>query len=201
MLRILFLAVTGLIYATHLAAQQVGVLATANPTIRIESSYVDITSASVGDPIHEGDTISTGAAASTQIIFSDQTVLSLGPNTEIEITSFVYSSSASADNMALTLLRGVCRIIGGFVTSDNPASIRSTSGIVGIRGSTAIIRVDDTTGTTEAIFVDGDQMCMTGSDGSETCTSRRGGVLQHGQYVGSVNASYVEQLLSQMRGR
>jgi len=181
-------------------AQQIGVVVAASPTVGIESSQGNRPSASVGDPIHQGDVITTTPNAAVQVIFDDQTVLSIGPSTEIEITSFVYDGNPSTADMVLTLLRGACRIIGGLVTTDNAASVTSVSGVVGIRGSTAIVHVDESSGTTTAIFVDGDQMCMTGNGGEETCTSRRGGVLAQGLYSGSVDSASVARILRQLRG-
>ena len=46
----------------------------------------------VGDPIYFGDTISTKEGGKSQILFVDQTVMTVGSNTELTIDEFVYDA-------------------------------------------------------------------------------------------------------------
>ena len=47
---------------------------------------------SVGDPIYFGDTITTNEGGKSQILFVDQTVMTVGSNTELTIDEFVYDA-------------------------------------------------------------------------------------------------------------
>ena len=44
----------------------------------------------VGDPIFYGDTIKTDEGGKSQIMFVDQTVMTIGSNTELVVDEFVY---------------------------------------------------------------------------------------------------------------
>ena len=45
----------------------------------------------VGDKIFQNDTIRTGVESSVGIIFEDNTILSMGPNSEIVIDEYVFA--------------------------------------------------------------------------------------------------------------
>ena len=49
----------------------------------------------VGDPIYFGDTITTNEGGKSQILFVDQTVMTVGSNTELTIDEFVYDAKVS----------------------------------------------------------------------------------------------------------
>lgn len=86
----------------------------------------------------EGDSISTGAGASAQIRFSDQSLMALRPDSTIIITRFRYDAANPATGEQKTqLLRGGLRAITGAIGSAQPQAVEFTTPVatMGIRGT------------------------------------------------------------------
>lgn len=88
----------------------------------------------VGAAVYQDETIRTGAASVAQLLFADQTNLSIGPRSEIRLDRFVYDPSQSAGDVAVSLTSGALRFISG---AQDPRSytIRTPVAVVGVRGT------------------------------------------------------------------
>ena len=60
----------------------------------------------VGDPIYFGDTIKTNEGGKSQILFVDQTVMTVGSNTELTIDEFVYDAENTDGKLLSTIKSG-----------------------------------------------------------------------------------------------
>jgi len=72
-----------------------------------------------GDPICEGDTISTSQSASVEIKMADGGLLSVRPLTQLTIKKFIYRDTKQ-DRSSLLLLNGSCRIVTGEIGKQYP---------------------------------------------------------------------------------
>lgn len=88
----------------------------------------------VGNPVYQDETIRTGAESVAQLLFVDQTNLSIGPRSEIRLDRFVYDPAQSTGDVAVSFTSGALRFISGTQTP-NSYSIRTPVAVVGVRGT------------------------------------------------------------------
>lgn len=99
--------------------------------------------ATVGTPVYEQDSLATGADGRVGLTLRDDTRLSIGPQTTIEINRFVYAQSDSQFAFVLKVVRGVVAYVSGRIAKLSPDAVRleTPSAIVGVRGTRVVIRV------------------------------------------------------------
>jgi hypothetical protein len=88
----------------------------------------------VGTGIVVKERVRTSASGSTQIQFPDQSAINLGANCDLVIDQFVYDPQAKSGAMVATATKGVLRFIGGNISHNAGATIRTPSASLGIRG-------------------------------------------------------------------
>jgi hypothetical protein len=91
-------------------------------------------SLSPGSSLFERETVRTGAESVAQLLFLDQTTLSVGPRSEVVLDQFVYDPSRNTGDVLLSATRGAFRFISG---SQNPLSykINTPAATIGVRGT------------------------------------------------------------------
>ena len=99
--------------------------------------------AAVGTPVFEQDSLATGADGRVGLTLRDDTRLSIGPQTTIEISRFVYAQSDSQFSFVLKVVRGVVAYVSGRIAKLSPDAVRleTPSAIVGVRGTRLVIKV------------------------------------------------------------
>jgi hypothetical protein len=132
--------------ATPVVAQQ------PSPAGHIKTSsgaaYIVRNNASVaarpGAAVFETDTLRTGTDGSVGLTLKDDTRLSLGPDSEVRLERYVYAPGTGGFAMVLKFARGVAAYVSGRMAKLAPDSIRleTPSAIVGVRGTTVAIRVE-----------------------------------------------------------
>jgi hypothetical protein len=150
------LFITGVIQAQ----ERIGVAAavdttTTDLTLEQERKLVD-----EGYKIIQNHTIVTDENGKAQMLLVDGTAFTVGPNSSVTLDSFIYNPETAEGSLTVTS-KGLMRLVGGKVTKNNPAIIRTNAATVGIRGG--IVFVDSQGETTEASFIYGDEMTVTPS--------------------------------------
>jgi hypothetical protein len=97
-----------------------------------------------GLKLHEGDDLRTGPSSSIGIIFRDDTLLSLGSNSQIIIDEFVFSPGENKLSMVLRLLRGMASYVSGKMAELAPEAVKIETPVatVGVRGTRFVVRVE-----------------------------------------------------------
>jgi FecR-like protein len=95
----------------------------------------------VGAGIVVKERVRTSASGSTQIQFPDQSAINLGANCDMVIDQFVYDPQSKSGTMAATVTRGALRYIGGQISHNSGATIRTPSANLGIRGGMVTVVV------------------------------------------------------------
>ena len=88
----------------------------------------------VGDRIFQSEAISTGNDAGAQLLFRDETVLNMGPDSSVVLDTLIYDPTRHEGKMAIKAVTGAFR----FVTGSGPKNgykIQTPSGTIGVRGS------------------------------------------------------------------
>ncbi len=87
----------------------------------------------IRDRLEQNDRIRTTGAGSTQVKFLDDTLLTIGPNSEILLDQFVYDGNR-AQKATVEVVRGAMRFVSG--TSDRRAyEIKTPVATIGVRGT------------------------------------------------------------------
>src|ERR1700690_3863936 len=122
----------------------------------------------IGTQMVENEKIQTTATGSVQVLFIDKTTLNVGPNSTLVIDRFVYNPATTKGELALSLSKGVMRVVGGVATHSEGATIRTPVAAIGLRGGIAIISHSGAKGT-HAILGFG-HMSVTSICGAADCT-------------------------------
>lgn len=100
--------------------------------------------ARVGDLVYEADTLRTGRDGHLGITLKDDTRLSLAPGSEVRLDRFVYAPAEGRLGFVLDVVRGIVAFVSGRIAKLAPDAVRlkTPSAIVGVRGTTLILRVE-----------------------------------------------------------
>lgn len=179
-------------------AQQIGVVASIQPQVFGAAPGQAERSLQPRSGVLANDTIRTGPSGRSQLLFQDQTTLTVAPSSQVVLDRFVFDpEGGQGGQVGLSLTTGALRFIGGQGSRNTEAEIRTPGATLGIRGSSALVR--HTNGQTIAVLIAGERMCIT-VNGAQSCTSRRGGVLTEQGFQGQVNPEFLAFLLSQIDG-
>ena len=99
--------------------------------------------AQVGQVVFEADGLRTGTDGKIGVTLSDDTRLSLGPDSELKLERFMFTPADSRFGLVLKFVRGAATYVSGRIAKLAPDSIRleTPAAIIGVRGTTLAIRV------------------------------------------------------------
>ncbi len=92
-----------------------------------------------GKPLYLNDHVTTDAAGRLQVLLLDQTVFTVGPNSDMVLDEFVYDPATDKGKVTARITKGVFRFVTGKVARKDPASMKVNLpvGTIGIRGTIA----------------------------------------------------------------
>jgi hypothetical protein len=104
-----------------------------------------VVSAADGQKIFKGDTIKTGPSGSLGIIFADDTLLSLGPNSEVVIDEFVFAPAQGNMSIVTRMIKGTASYLSGIIAKLSPQSVKfeTPTATLGIRGTKFCVQVEE----------------------------------------------------------
>ena len=123
----------------------------------------------IGTQVVENEKIQTTATGSVQVLFIDKTTLNVGPNSTLSIDRFVFNPATTKGALAISLSKGVLRVVGGVATHSEGATIRTPTAAIGLRGGIAIISYNAAKGT-QAILGFGHMSVTTLCGGATGCS-------------------------------
>ena len=109
----------------------------------------------VGDSIYFGDTISANDGAKSQLLFIDQTVMTIGSETKLTINEFIYDPIENSGKLLTTINAGSVKILTGKISEKNPANleVKTPAGNIGTRGTEFKASVDPLTTQSKILLV------------------------------------------------
>jgi hypothetical protein len=98
----------------------------------------------VGDPVYEQDTIETGDGGSIGLTFTDNSVMSAGPNSEIDMAEYRFDSSNFNGAMLADMRKGTVTMVSGDIARSSPGAMRvkTPAAMLGVRGTRFAIEVE-----------------------------------------------------------
>jgi hypothetical protein len=94
-----------------------------------------------GSKIFYGDTIIVGSKSTAQVLFLDQTVMTLGEDSELTIDEFVYDPQTNDGKFVSNIKSGTIKIITGKISKKDPDNleIKIPTGAIGARGTEFVV--------------------------------------------------------------
>lgn len=162
---------TTILSSASWAAEKVGVVGAAGVTLRVVGEDKSTRILKTGDDIFLGDTLTSDAQGKAQIVFLDRSTITIKPNSNLTIDTFVYDPQTSGGTLALKSAKGAFRFVGGALSKKKPVTLTTPVGTIGIRGGIADTRID-ASGKTDSFFVYGQEMSFTNQDGDQLSTTQ-----------------------------
>jgi hypothetical protein len=125
--------------ATAASAQQVGTATAVNPQSESTPPGGAAAPLVVGAHIVHKERIHTAPSGTVQLLFTDKSSMSIGPNSSIVIDEYVYDPNANSGHMAVSLTKGALRFVGGQLSHAGEALVTTSAATIGIRGGTVTI--------------------------------------------------------------
>jgi len=100
--------------------------------------------AKAGDVVEQGDILITGANGSFGITLIDNSRLSAGPNSRIELKQFRFNPTTQEGESLTEIRRGTLAIVSGQIAKRSPDAmkVQTPTTILGVRGTTFAVKVD-----------------------------------------------------------
>jgi hypothetical protein len=118
----------------------------------------------VGADVFQNQTVRTDAAGLAEIMFTDQSTITVGHGSEVVLDTFVYDPSNEIGQLAVGLSRGTMRFIGGRISKTTPVKINAPTATLTIRGGIGLFSfLPGQDGI--AVFLFGDELTVTGGNG------------------------------------
>ncbi|MBU0992671.1 MAG: FecR family protein [Proteobacteria bacterium] len=120
--------------------------------------------------IYREDTIKTGKRGRIQIMFLDNTIVSLGNNSELKVSEYEWNAEENSGKMKTEVKEGMFRVMGGALTKAAPEnfSTETPAATIGIRGSMYSGKVEGDSLT--VVFEGGTGIDITNDQGTVSIT-------------------------------
>jgi hypothetical protein len=121
----------------------IGSIKTLEGTVHISRQGIVI-SAKQGHPVFQQDTIRTDSASRVGIVLHDDTTLSLGPHSVLELKDYVFKPKDNDFSLVVRMLKGTFVYLSGVMGKLAPDAIRleTPDSTIGIRGTRLLIQVE-----------------------------------------------------------
>lgn len=136
---VLALAATG-----FARAEDVGQVKVAKGTVHVERGGQRLP-AQVGMAVRQSDVLITGADGSAGVTFSDNSMLSTGPNSILVLDHYTFDSTTHAGKFDASLKKGTLAVVSGKIVKQSPGAmrVRTPAAIMGVRGTEFMVQVDE----------------------------------------------------------
>jgi len=101
-------------------------------------------SATIGLEVYQNDTLRTGPDGSIGVVFNDDTMLSLGPESVLVIDEYIFAPGQGKFSLVIRMLKGTAAYLSGLISKLSPESARfkTPTASIGIRGTKFVARVE-----------------------------------------------------------
>src|SRR5215469_18897914 len=96
-----------------------------------------------GIDVFQNETIATAYASASRVVFADQTQLSIGPQSQVVLDSFVFDANPSTSKVAVSIAKGVARFSTGILPKPD-YEVSTPACTIGVRGTVFTTIVSET---------------------------------------------------------
>lgn len=139
----LMIAVFLLALSASVWANDVGQIKTVKGSVIVERDDQRLPAA-VGMAVRQSDTLVTGADGSIGVTFTDNSLLSAGPDSVLAIEHYAFDSTTHAGRFDASLKKGTLAVVSGKMVKQSPEAmrIRTPASIMGVRGTEFVVKVE-----------------------------------------------------------
>jgi hypothetical protein len=143
-MRNFWILVSALAFAAPVLANDIGQVKVAKGSVQVEREGKRVP-AVVGMPIRTADVLVTGAGSSAGVTFSDNSLVSVGPNSVFAIDKYRFDTTTHAGEFEGSLRKGKLAAVSGKMVKQSPESmkIRTPSSVMAVRGTEFVVQVDE----------------------------------------------------------
>lgn len=125
-------------------ADDVGQVKVAGGSVHVERDGQRLP-AKVGMGIQQSDVLVTGADGSAGVTFSDNSLLSTGPNSVLVVDRYSFNSTTHAGRFDASLKKGTLAVVSGKMVKQSPNAmhVHTPAAIMGVRGTEFVVQVDE----------------------------------------------------------
>lgn len=100
--------------------------------------------AALGMPVYLGSRLVTLNGGSLGVTFRDETVMSIGPDTQLVMDQYLFAPRQGQLSLVASLLRGTLNYVSGQIAKLRPegVNVNTPTGMIGVRGTQFVARVD-----------------------------------------------------------
>lgn len=144
MRHILAVAVLACAVTGFARAEDAGHIKVAKGTVHVERDGKRLPAA-VGMAVRQSDTLITGADGSAGVTFSDNSLLSTGPNSVLIVDKYTFNTTTHAGEFDASLKKGTLAVVSGKIVKQSPGAmrVRTPAAIMGVRGTEFVVQVDE----------------------------------------------------------
>jgi hypothetical protein len=133
--------------ASHADTDAVGYVKTLSGTGTLTTTGEEVgRTVSVAMPLHEHDRVETGRDGQIGITFCDDTRITLGPNSRVDLARFIFKPVDKNYGFVLRLAYGTMQYLSGLTAKLAPdaMSIETPGATIAVRGTRLLIRAEKT---------------------------------------------------------
>jgi hypothetical protein len=137
-------ALMALLPLAALAQEPIGQLKTSSGAVSVTHGGA-AKPAAAGDHVFQSDVVSTGADGAVGITFNDNSMMSLGPNSELSLDQFQFNVTTHEGAFESFLHKGTMAVTSGQITQQKPEAmkVRTPTTLLGVRGTEFVVRASD----------------------------------------------------------
>jgi len=189
------------------AQERVGVSSAVNPDASGAPPGQAARRLVIGQEVVFNERITTQDAGQTQLLFLDESSMTVGPNSDVTIDQFVYDPRTGTGKLAMTTTKGLLRYVGGKLSKqDEAVTMRTNSATLAVRGGAFLLN-QAPNGSLQAVFIYGRGLTVTGTTGATQTLQRPGFAVTIAGPGAAPSAPFpvppvqLAQLVSQLDGR
>ena len=97
-----------------------------------------------GMEIQRADVVKTDRHGTVGLVFSDDTLISMGSNTELTVDDYLFEPLEKELSFVVRLIRGTVSFLSGQIAKLSPESVQliMPAATIGVRGTHVLIKVD-----------------------------------------------------------
>jgi hypothetical protein len=130
---------------TLLSAQSVALVKSVKGEVSVTHESKKVSALKVGDKIFVKDYIKTSGNSTIGLIFEDNTLISIGSNSEFSVDEYLFEPADKKVKFGSNLLKGTMACITGLIPKINPEAmtIKTKSASIGIRGTYFVVEAKE----------------------------------------------------------
>jgi hypothetical protein len=125
-------------------AEDIGQIKVAKGTVHVERDGKRVPAA-IGMAVRQSDTLVTGTDGSAGITFTDNSLLSAGPNSVLVLDRYAFNRTTHAGHFDASLKKGTLAVVSGKMVKQTPGAmrVRTPAAIMGVRGTDFVVQVEE----------------------------------------------------------